>query len=282
MGYELDKIVNTKGVPTDHEHYCPICGRLVPKFEFDLKNSQGLLIHHVVQPICKCEAEADQREWDRLRGRERRDKFEEKYSALNDKTNRYTECTLENFEVTNDNKDAYEAAKKFLESYPFCRGLYIYGVPGNGKSHLAAAIANAVKQSNERIVIYTSYVDALEKLRAAISRGKDAEDKVMGALACCDLLVLDDLGVEKASEYSCEVLFRILDRRARNGLPIVFTSNYAPEDLNERYERATDIKTALRITGRVIDNSFIVRNWGESRRQPLLKIDTLQDGLNQF
>lgn len=282
MGFNLDGVVNLKGVPTDHEHYCPICGRLVPKFEFDLKNSHGILEHHVVQPICKCEAEADQREWDRLRGRERRDKFEEKYSALNDKTNRYTECTLENFEVENDNKDAYQAAEKFLESYPFCRNLYIYGAPGNGKSHLAAAIANAVKQSDDRIVIYTSYVDALEKLRAAISRGKDAEDKVMGALTCCDLLVLDDLGVEKASEYSCEILFRILDRRMRNRMPIVFTSNYSLEDLENRYERITDANTALRIAGRIVDNSVIVCNTGASRRQALLKIDTLQDGLNQF
>lgn len=270
MGIDLDKIVNLKGVPIDHEHYCPICGRLVPKFEFDWVNSKGELEHHMVQPICKCEAEADQREWDRINGRRRRDDFEAKYSSLNEKQNHYTQCSFENFTVNDQNKDAELAARRFAVAFPQTKNLYIHGLPGNGKSHLAAAIARRVKGDEQLIVIYITFAEVLAKLKNSFdSRDGDSEGRIMGALTTCDLLILDDVGVEKPSEYACEVMYRIVDQRMRTEMPIVFTSNYSPQSLRARYKTVIGDMEAGRIIDRIIDGARVVENLDENHRKAL-------------
>ena len=145
-------------------------------------------------------------------------------------SSKYKSCRFDNFELDEKNQAAYTAAIRFAQSYPVGVNLFIHGRPGNGKSHLAAAIAGQLN-SDETIIVFSTFTEALEKIRATFSGSNDNEAAIIGALTACDLLILDDLGVEKPSEFSCDVLYRIVDSRMRNERVTVYTSNYSPAAL---------------------------------------------------
>lgn len=258
MDFELDRIVNTTALFGD-EHKCPHCGRIVPPKTLKLL---GRTI--TVQPVCKCESEADDREKREMEIKQHKAETEAKYSALRNSP-KYKACRLNNFEVTKDNKAAFEAAEEFIKNWSNSGSLVIYGRSGSGKSHLAAAIGNTL-DTGDKIVVFTTFVDLLERVKATYSGGEGSESKILGAVTSADLLILDDLGVEKPSEYTLDVLFRIVDRRNRELKKTVYTSNYSPKDLLERYAKAVGVLEAQRVVGRIIEGSKIVKNNGKDKR----------------
>ena len=73
----------------------------------------------------------------------------------------------------------------------------IWGEPGNGKTHLAAAIANELSKQGF-IVVFQSVPELLQRIRSTFNNdNKENETQIMRALLECDLLILDDIGAEK-------------------------------------------------------------------------------------
>jgi len=124
-------------------------------------------------------------------------------------------------------------------------GVMLLGGTGRGKSHLASAAANTVideypiseadaldcgkkgivcDQHRISPVRFASFTETIDMMRVEISAGGVAY-RVEERLKRARLLVLDDLGAERLSEYAAEVLFRIVDHREREGLPMIVTSN---------------------------------------------------------
>lgn len=104
-----------------------------------------------------------------------------------------------------------------------CEGwIYLYGPNGAGKSHLAAAIANDCAANG----IPTAYASTPDLL-AFVRRGMDdnSADARFVSLQQVELLILDDLGSEKASEWTVETLFRLIDERSKHNRATVITSN---------------------------------------------------------
>lgn len=97
--------------------------------------------------------------------------------------------------------------------------LVLYGNTDAGKTYSAACIANELLDAGYSVRFVTA--SQVEK------RLWDAKSKseVYGDLASCDLLILDDLGAERDSEYMDEIVFNILDDRLRSGKPMVITTN---------------------------------------------------------
>ena len=191
----------------EEEHICPYCGRVVPKQTYTVLGREV-----TVQPICKCEAEADERQKRELEIRERRSHLEGKYSSLKSSP-KYRRCSFADFEVASANEAAYQAAKAFAEAWPAGSSLLIYGDPGNGKSHLAAAIGNALSDASV-IVVFAAFVDLLEAIKSTYRGGEGSEAAILNSICTADLLILDDLGAEKPSEYTLDVLLRIIERRS--------------------------------------------------------------------
>jgi len=121
--------------------------------------------------------------------------------------------------------------------------LYLHGAYGAGKSHLAAAIANARVQDGHTARFHTAG-RLLDKLTAALRDGM--ADRLLDALLTCDLLVLDELArshlAEAASDWRFTRIERLLNERI--GRPTVITANVAPDDLatpgDLRAERVAD------------------------------------------
>lgn len=139
------------------------------------------------------------------------------------------------------------------------KGLLLYGTVGTGKTYHAACIANALIDEgySVRMTNFTRITNALFS----------AEDKneYIDALNKCSLLILDDLGVERNTDYMLEQVFNIVDARYRSGLPFIVTTNLSAQEL----KKTEDIKLT-RIYDRILERCHPVRVEGVSRRKKSL------------
>ena len=151
---------------------------------------------------------------------------------------RYERCDFSNF-VTYPNErllNAVAAAKRFAESFPVVnKGLLIIGPPGIGKTHLAiSALKQAIKTTGARAKYYDTR-GLLTQIRSTYnSLTKTAEMDIIRPVMDADLLILDDLGAERLTDWVEETMNVIVNSRYNAKLPTIFTSNY--EDLPDRDE----------------------------------------------
>jgi len=139
---------------------------------------------------------------------------------------RYAHCELSNFEQNGDSlRDAYRKAVRFVEQFPVVdKGLLFMGENGVGKTHLAVAILKAVIRT-KRIQGYFYETGELLKLVRNTYASDTNEMDVLKPVLEADLLVLDDLGVEKTSEWVQETLGHVVNIRYSERRPTVFTTN---------------------------------------------------------
>jgi DNA replication protein DnaC len=127
---------------------------------------------------------------------------------------------------------AFQAARAFAEAPT--GWLVLQGLPGTGKTHLAAAIANERVAAAQRAYFVTA-PDLLDHLRAAYAPdSRVSYDKVFDAVRTSALLVLDDLGAQSSTPWASEKLFQLLNYRYNARLPTVITTNLTLGDLEPR------------------------------------------------
>jgi DNA replication protein DnaC len=127
---------------------------------------------------------------------------------------------------------AYEGAQRYAEEPR--NWLLIQGGYGVGKTHLAAAIANACLSRGLPVTLLNA-PDLLDYLRAAYSPSAgETFDRRFEELRDAPLLILDDLGTQNATAWAEEKLFQILNHRYIARLPTVITTNLALDELDPR------------------------------------------------
>lgn len=159
-------------------------------------------------------------------------------------TKRGIKRTFESFEVNKFNRKAYEIAKKYAEDWEKFKeegtGLIFIGKYGTGKTHLAFSIANQLLNKGVPVVFET-LINLMEKLKFGYEREGDFGYYEIIKLYCeCELLIIDDLGKEKLSEWVLEKLFQIINTRYENMLPIIITTNYSEKEIIKRLSYKND------------------------------------------
>lgn len=105
---------------------------------------------------------------------------------------------------------------------------------GNGKTHLAASIANHLANAGEP-VLFVVVPDLLDYLRASFSPNSNARlDKRFDEVKTAPLLVLDDLGTESATAWAREKMYQLFNYRYNARLPTVITTAIPVEELDPR------------------------------------------------
>lgn len=144
-------------------------------------------------------------------------------------------------------------------------GLYIHGKVGRGKTHAASALAMEFLDAGY-LVVFTTAKDMLEAVKSTFD-GRGDTASAMGRFSGCDVLVIDDLGKEDATEWSLGTVFAVVNARYEAMLPTILTSNYAPDELEERLARKGERVTAEAIASRIAEVCAIVRLPGPDRRR---------------
>lgn len=196
--------------PTE-PHICPICNNLVPKGLYTI-----LGIEKEVQPRCRCEVEKMEADIHRIEDLKIKHDVQSKFS-ISTLGVRFSNSTFNTFKGVNGTEKALYECKEYADSFPSeSEAPLIWGECGNGKSHLAAAVAHSVQEKGYTVVFQTM-PELLERIRQTFNdrNSKETEKDIMYALNHCKLLILDDIGAEKVTEWVQEVLFRIIDGRYR-------------------------------------------------------------------
>ena len=172
--------------------------------------------------------------------------------------------TFENADDANPNliAKARTYCEKWDEMHSDNIGLLFFGNVGTGKTYLAACIANELISRGIPVLMSN-----FSKLLNDLSGFKEADKNgYIASLNNYELLIIDDLGVERQSDYALEQVFNIIDSRYKNGQPLIVTTNLSVEDL----KNPKDMKYK-RIYDRILEMTIPIKVDGVSRREQLHK-----------
>lgn len=169
---------------------------------------------------------------------------------------------FDNFEPNNSNRKVFNNLKNYSEK--LVKGiekkrLILVGNNGVGKTHLACSIANKLIE-NGTPVIYGTLINLLAELRNSYDTDNNiSEMEIIKLYENVELIIIDDLGKEKPSEWGLEKLFTIINSRYENNLPVIITTNYNQNSLVERLSLNGEIDTAKSIISRLYEMCYLVK-----------------------
>ena len=133
-------------------------------------------------------------------------------------------------------------------------GLLFWGDVGTGKSYLASCIANALieKEVSVRMLNFDQILNA----------GFEEKARILGDLSKYGLLILDDFGMERETEYGQEIVFQVIDNRYQCRKPMIITTNLSLKTLGNPKDLEHE-----RIYGRILEVCVPIHFDGENLRE---------------
>ncbi len=190
---------------------------------------------------------------------------------------RYRHCTLENFDtrwferyqhLQEDNtlEKAHSAVREFVDTYPFVeKGLLLMGGVGTGKTHLAVAALKQIMAEKRarvrgRFVDFTSLVLEIQMT----FDGPGSSSEILKPLVEADLLVLDELGAGKTTQWVMDLLYYLVNTRYLEGRVTIFTTNFSDHPKNN--EDPLTNRVSKRIRSRLYEMCRKVGLYGHDYR----------------
>lgn len=236
------------------------CGKCHTRKERFITLPEGLIgvggVERKVHCICKCEQEANE---ERKQQEEYREKMA-RIQRIRDASmmeSKYRDAKFSSYSIIDQNRKVFQIARKYSDNFGKMltenQGIIFWGPVGTGKSFTAACIANELL-SRQIPVVMTSFVKILQNLQT------QDEAAYISTLNNASLLILDDLGTERNTDYALEKVYNVIDSRSRETKPMILTTNMTLNEMLEiediRYKRVYDriFETCLPVE--VSGNSF--------------------------
>ncbi len=232
--------------------YCGKC-RTPKQFRMEAPPLEGRLLPHP----CRCEQERLDREAAEQEARRHR-------QAVADLKRRgFTDPAMRGWTFANDNGKCPQMkhARFYVEHWDTMQeeniGYLLWGGVGTGKSYFAGCIANALMEQ-EVAVRMTNFALILNDLTASF----EGRNEYIARLCRAPLLILDDFGMERGTEYGLEQVYNVIDSRYRSRRPLIVTTNLSLQDLQYPQDTAH-----ARIYDRLLEMCAPIRFSGENFRK---------------
>ncbi len=176
---------------------------------------------------CACQRERLRAQEKRRRQQELRDQIDRNRSVG------LPEKSLRSYTFENDRgyNPEMEKARRYVEHWEEMKeqsmGLLLWGNVGTGKTYMAGCIANALLDQGVRVLM-TNFSRILNTLTGLYQGDRN---EWIDSLNRYSLLIIDDLGMERDSEFAREQVFSVIDSRYRSRLPMIVTTNLTMEEL---------------------------------------------------
>lgn len=168
-------------------------------------------------------------------------------------------------------KNAKGAVKNYILGYPKYKaagkGIYLYSkTKGSGKTMLSIALGNALINMHQENVKFITTIDLLNEIKKTYSKDSEVkESELLNIINSVDVLILDDIGTEKQSEWVTEILYSIFNTRLTKMLVTIFTSNV----------HISELKHDERIVSRIEKLAVPIQMPEESIRRKLAKTENM-------
>ena len=243
---------------------CPVCGEATDRIiDFPLLDGSGRTEKKKIHVLCRCERELDKKIQDRMKREDDMRKIE-RLRSLSLMDARLKRIRFASFSITEENRKAFGIAKKYVEKFPIMlrkgQGILFYGDVGTGKSYTAAVIANELLDRMEAVIM-TSFIKLVDEM-GRFERNNGEEADYIQKLNRASLLIIDDLGAERGSDFALEKVYDVIDSRDRSGKPLILTTNLEFEYM----KKCADIRYS-RIYDRIFEMCYPVKMSGQSWRK---------------
>lgn len=179
--------------------------------------------------MCKCRAEAYKAE------EENRKRIELIRDIERNRRASFPESDMASWTFAKDDGTdprTMRAMHSYVEHFPEFKakgkGLLLYGPCGTGKTFAAACAVNALLDKG-----YTCMMTNFHRIVSKVSGMREDKLDFLDSFNRYDLLILDDLGAERDTEYMAEMVYNIIDARYRAGLPMIVTTNLTSDKLKQ-------------------------------------------------
>lgn len=185
---------------------------------------------------------------------------------------RHHDCSLANYQPATDNASqmfAFKQAYRLVREYPAIeRGLLFAGPVGVGKTHLAVAILRGLAEKGMPGLFY-EYGSLLKEIQGSYNPvSRTSEMSVLAPVYEAEVLVLDELGASKPTEWVLDTMTHIVGRRYNDKKLTIFTTNYTDERQNTAGETLQD-RVGARLRSRLYEMCSTVLIDGEDYRRRL-------------
>lgn len=238
----------------DGHIYCKTCNERIDGKSIPMLDK--LMIFRI---SCKCDR--DRAEQEKLRGKQIEQDRLRKNCFISKNQIAYT---FENADEDTD-KDIIKKAKNYVKHFEEMRkdnvGLLLYGNVGSGKTYIACSIANAIITEYSYTVKMRNFAQILNDLQKGgfnLDRNEYIEQ-----ITNPTLLILDDFGIERNTEYALEQIYNVINARYLKERPTIITTNLNFKDIEKEQE---DIMLG-RIYSRIIEMCLPLRVTGLDRRK---------------
>ncbi len=254
---------------------CQYCGKEYVKNEAEgLEYLPEFIRQHIEYiPACDC---LEKKRLEELEEEKRRQEAE----SIRNRVKRYRDISVmdsrflkSNFEGADMSGEYMKLALRYAKSFMKKRmdiGIIFYGGVGTGKTFASGCIANYLMSRGKSVFVINLGLYLL-KLTKEWGQG---EMELLKIVENCDLLIIDDFGVEKSLEdknasWRAEKIYNLIDSRYRCGKPLIISTNLEFDEDENRCEiaRRFSAKGKNRIRDRIVEMCYPIKVEGKSRRK---------------